>query len=183
MTSRFLVDKIESKSGSQIDMSTHTLKMPSGHVVQTVNAIVTTDTAVTTSGSVGDIPASQCTITSKFANSSFLYQATISAEGDATSAYNTFQRMVYTVNGGSTIQHTGERSFNFTCVLDSMGTVNNHISYLFDGITSSAGTVFVFAFQHRQSTTSNYHFNQQSLGGQKSGTSNMSHITVQEIAQ
>ena len=64
-----------------------------------------------------------------------------------------------------------------------MGTVNNHISYLFDGITSSAGTVFVFAFQHRQSTTSNYHFNQQSLSGQKSGMSNMSHITVQEIAQ
>ena len=183
MTSRLLVDKIESKSGSQIDMSTHTLKMPSGHVVQTVNAIVTTDTAVTTSGRFVDIPASQCTITSKFANSSFLYQATISAEGDATSAYNTFQRMVYTVNGGSTIQHTGERSFNFTCVLDSMGTVNNHISYLFDGITSSAGTVFVFAFQHRQSTTSNYHFNQQSLSGQKSGMSNMSHITVQEIAQ
>tara|TARA_Y100000114_G_C11558832_1_gene230802 strand:- start:40 stop:561 length:522 start_codon:yes stop_codon:yes gene_type:complete len=36
MTSRLLVDKIESKSGNQIDMSTHTLKMPSGHVVQTV---------------------------------------------------------------------------------------------------------------------------------------------------
>ena len=177
MTSRLLVDKIEGKT------TANTIQMPSGSVVQVVKAIITTDTAVTTSGSFVDIPASQCTITSKFANSSFLYQATISAEGDATSAYNTFQRMVYTVNGGSTIQHTGERSFNFTCVLDSMGTVNNHISYLFDGITSSAGTVFVFAFQHRQSTTSNYHFNQQSLSGQKSGMSNMSHITVQEIAQ
>ena len=177
MTSRLLVDKIEGKT------TANTIQMPSGSVVQVVKAIITTDTAVTTSGSFVDIPASQCSITSKLANSSFLYQATISAEGDATSAYNTFQRMVYTVNGGSTIQHTGERSFNFTCVLDSMGTVNNHISYLFDGITSSAGTVFVFAFQHRQSTTSNYHFNQQSLSGQKSGMSNMSHITVQEIAQ
>ena len=177
MTSRLLVDKIEGKT------TANTIQMPSGSVVQVVKAIITTDTAVTTSGSFVDIPASQCSITSKLANSSFLYQATISAEGDASSAFNTFQRMVYTVNGGSTIQHTGERSFNFTCVLDSMGTVNNHISYLFDGITSSAGTVFVFAFQHRQSTTSNYHFNQQSLSGQKSGMSNMSHITVQEIAQ
>ena len=177
MTSRLLVDKIEGKT------TANTIQMPSGSVVQVVKAIITTDTAVTTSGSFVDIPASQCSITSKLANSSFLYQATISAEGDASSAFNTFQRMVYTVNGGSTTQHTSERAFNFTAVLDSMGTVNNHISYLFDGITSSAGTVFVFAFQHRQSTTSNYHFNQQSLGGQKSGTSNMSLITVQEIAQ
>ena len=177
MTSRLLVDKIEGKT------TANTIQMPSGSVVQVVKAIITTDTAVTTSGSFVDIPASQCSITSKLANSSFLYQATISAEGDASSAFNTFQRMVYTVNGGSTVQHTSDKTFNFTAVLDSMGTVNNHITYLFDGITSSAGTVFVFAFQHRQSTTSNYHFNQQSLSGQKSGMSNMSHITVQEIAQ
>ena len=154
-----------------------------GMVVQTVKAITTTDTAVTTSGSFVDIPASQCSITSKLANSSFLYQATISAEGDASSNFNTFQRMVYTVNGGSTVQHTSTRTFNFTAVLDSMGTVNNHISYLFDGLTEGAGTVFVFAFQHRQNTTGSYHFNQQSLTNQPSGTSNMSHITVQEIAQ
>ena len=177
MTSRLLVDKIEGKT------TANTIQMPSGSVVQVVNAIVTTDTAVTTSGSFVDIPASQCSITSKLANSSFLYQATISAEGDASSSFNTFQRMVYTVNGGSTVQHTSDKTFNFTAVLDSMGTVNNHITYLFDGITSSAGTVFVLEFQHRLSTTSNYHFNQQSLSGQKSGMSNMSHITVQEIAQ
>ena len=153
-----------------------------GHVIQTVNAITTTDTAVSTQNSFVDVPASQCSITSKLANSSFLYHATISAEGDASSAFNTFQRMVYTVNGGSTVQHTGTRSFNFTSVLDSMGTVNNHITYLFDSLTESAGTVFVFAFQHRQNTTGSYHFNQQSLSDQKSGTSNMSHITIQEIA-
>ena len=171
------VDTIQGKT------TAGTVAMPSGSVVQVVKAIITTDTAVTTSGSFVDIPASQCSITSKFANSSFLYQATISAEGDASSTFNTFQRMVYTVNGGSTVQHTSDKTFNFTAVLDSMGTVNNHITYLFDGITSSAGTVFVFAFQHRQDTSSNYHFNQGSLGGQPSGTSNMSHITVQEIAQ
>ena len=90
--------------------------------------------------------------------------------------------MVYTVNGGSTTQHSSTRTFNITAIQDSMGTVNNHISYLFDGLSESAGTVFVFAFQHRQDTSSNYHFNQGSLGGQPSGTSNMSHITVQEIA-
>ena len=63
-----------------------------------------------------------------------------------------------------------------------MGTVNNHITYLFDGLTESAGTVFVFSFQHRQDTTGSYHYTQQSLANQPSGTSNMSHITVQEIA-
>jgi len=177
MTSRLLVDKIEGKSAS------NTVQMPSGSVVQVVNAIVTTDTAVTTQNSFVDIPASQCSITSKLANSSFLYQATISAEGDASSALNAFLRMVYTVNGGSTTQHTSTRTFNITAIQDSMGTVNNHISYLFDGFSQGAGTVFVFAFQFRQTTTGSYHFNQQSLSGQPSGTSNMSHITVQEIAQ
>ena len=177
MTSRLLVDKIEGKSTSG------TVQMPSGHVVQTVKTITTTDTAVTSSGSFVDIPASQGSITSKLANSSFLYQATISAEGDASSALNAFLRMVYTVNGGSTTQHSSTRTFNITAIQDSMGTVNNHISYLFDGLSESAGTAFVFAFQFRQTTTSSYHFNQQSLTGQPSGTSNMSHITVQEIAQ
>ena len=67
MTSRLLVDKIESKSGSQIDMSTHTLKMPSGHVVQTVFVHSTTRTAVSSS-TYTNVSLTKA-ITPKFVNS------------------------------------------------------------------------------------------------------------------
>ena len=158
------------------------LKMPAGHVVQTVTARPTADLAVTTSGSMVDITMSQCSITSKLANSSFLYKASVSSEGDASSAYNNFIRMVYTVNGGSTVVHDSTKLLAGTAVLDSMGTVNLGINYLFDGITSSAGTTFVFFFQYQQNTTSSFHFNQSSLSGQPGSTSQMTSVIVQEIA-
>ena len=41
MTSRLLVDKIESKTGDQIDLSTNQLKMPVGHVIQVVTNVNT----------------------------------------------------------------------------------------------------------------------------------------------
>ena len=185
MTSRLLVDKIESKSGSQIDMSAHTLKMPSGHVVQTVTSISTTQTNITTNGSFTNVTSSEVEITSKLANSSFLYMATMSAECDASSNFNVYFQMRYKINGGSSIIHPSaqNRILNGTAGLDSMGTVNQTINYLYDNITSSAGTTFVFFFQHRNNTSSSFQYNQQSLGGQPSGKSNASSIIVQEIAQ
>jgi len=179
MTSRLLVDKIEGKSTSG------TIQMPSGHVVQTVTNITTNANNITANGSFTDVTASEVTITSKLANSAFLYMATMSAECDAGSNYNVYIQMRYTINGGSSIIHPSaqNRILNGTTGLDSMGTVNQTINYLYDGITSSAGTTFVFFFQHRQNTTSSFQYNQQSLGGQPSGKSNASSITVQEIAQ
>ena len=177
MTSRLLVDKIEGKSTSG------TIQMPSGHVVQTVTNTTTNANNVTASGSFTSITASEVTITSKLANSAFLYMATMSAECDASSNYNVFFQMMYTINGGSDTIHPlpNTRVLNGTCALDTMGTVNQTINYLYDNITSSAGTQFKFFFQHLQNTTSSFQYNQQSLGGQPSGKPNMSSITVQEI--
>ena len=179
MTSRLLVDKIEGKSTSG------TIQMPSGHVVQTVTNITTNANNITANGSFTNVTASEVTITSKLANSAFLYMATMSAEADASSNFNIYIQMRYTVNGGSSIIHPSaqNRVLNGTCALDSMGTVTQTINYLYDGITSSAGTTFVFFFEHRQNTSSSFQYNQQSLGGQPSGKSNSSSITVQEIAQ
>ena len=177
MTSRLLVDKIEGKT------TANNIAMPSGFVVQTVTNITTNQNNVTANGSFTNITASEVTITSKLANSSFLYMATMSAECDASSNYNVYFQMRYTIDGGSSIIHPSaqNRILLGTCALDSMGTVNQTINYLFDGITSGAGTTFKFFFQHRQNTTASFQYNQQSLGGQPSGKTNCSSITVQEI--
>lgn len=73
MTSRLLVNKIEAKSGSQIDMSTHTLKMPSGHVVQTIQ--FTADEQTISAGSGNTIINS--TFNPKFSGSKFIVSAFI----------------------------------------------------------------------------------------------------------
>tara|TARA_A100001388_G_scaffold144364_1_gene107182 strand:- start:181 stop:519 length:339 start_codon:yes stop_codon:yes gene_type:complete len=110
--------------------------------------------------------------------------ATMSAEADATSNFYIYIQMRYQINGGSSIIHPSaqNRILNGTSGLNSMGTINQTINYLFDGITSGAGTTFKFFFQHRQDTTSSFQYNQQSLGSQPSGKSNSSSITVMEIA-
>ena len=171
------VDTIQGKT------TAGTVAMPSGYVIQTVTNKNTDQTNVTTSGSFVAITASQCSITSRLANSSFLYTGVLSLETDITaSGLRNFVRMHYTVNGGSTIIHDSVNVFNVEMATNTNNVGQVVISYLFDGITQSAGTDFVFSFQYRQNTNHSYFFNQQSLSNQPSGTSNMSHITVQEIA-
>jgi len=177
MTSRLLVDKIEGKTSSG------TIQMPSGFVVQTATNKNTDGTNITASDSFVHVTASVCSITSKLANSSFLYTGVLSVESDiTTSPLRNFVRMRYTVNGGSAIIHDNANVFQVEMPRGDNDIGQVAINYLFDGITHSAGTVFRFSFQYRQNTTGSYFFNQQSLANQPSGTSNMSHITVQEIA-
>ena len=173
------VDTIQGKTAAG------TVAMPSGHVVQTVTNLSITANNVTASGSFVDITSSEVTITSKLANSAFLYMATMSAEADAVSNFYIYIQMAYTINGGSSVIHPSaqNRVLNGTAGLNSMGSVSQTINYLFDNITSSAGTTFKFFFQHRQDTTSSFQYNQQSLGSQPSGKSNTSSIIVQEISQ
>ena len=159
-----------------------TTKLAAGAVIQTVTSRSTTGTNVATSNTFTDITASQISVTSKLANSSFFYQATLSAESDVASAYQNFIRMAYTVNGGSTVLHDDTKVFNGNSIKDENGALNTGITYLFDGITHSAGTVFVFFIQYQKSSSSSVHFNQQSLSGQPTSTSNASSILVQEIA-
>ena len=159
-----------------------TTKLATGAVVQTVTSRSTTGTNVGTSGSFTDIAASQISVTSKLANSSFFYQATLSAESDVTSNYQNFIRMAYTVDGGSTVLHDDTKVFNGNSIKDENGSINTSITYLFDGITHSVGTVFVFFIQYQKSNSQSIYFNQQSLSGQPSSTSNMGSVIVQEIA-
>jgi len=156
--------------------------LPIGSVVQTVTARNATETNNTTSNSFVDITPSQISVTTKRANSSFLYQASLSAESDVTTNFNNFIRFVYTINGGSTVIHNSTKVLNSNSIKDENGTVNTGITYLFDGITSSAGSTFVFFIQHQKNNSASIYFNQQSLSNQPTSTDNMCSIVVQEIA-
>lgn len=156
--------------------------LPAGSVVQTVTSRSTTGTNISTSGSFTDISASQISVTSKRANSSFFYQAILSSESDVTTNFNNFIRMAYTVDGGSTVLHDDTKVFNSNSIKDENGCINTSVTYLFDGITHSVGTVFVFFIQYQKNNTESIYFNQQSLTGQPSSTSNMGSVIVQEIA-
>tara|TARA_B100000214_G_scaffold346444_1_gene297067 strand:+ start:381 stop:947 length:567 start_codon:yes stop_codon:yes gene_type:complete len=159
-----------------------TTKLATGAVIQTVTSRSTTETNVQTSGSFTDITASQISVTSKLANSSFFYQASLSAESDVGASYQNYIRMAYTVNGGSTVVHDATKVFNSNSIRNEQGGMGISMTYLFDGITHSVGTVFVFFIQYQKSSSSSVHFNQQSLSGQPTSTSNASSILVQEIA-
>jgi len=171
------VDTIQGKT------TAGTVAMPSGHVIQTATNKNADATNVTVSNTFVAITASECSITSSLANSSFLYTGVLSVESDVTaSSLQNFVRMHYTVNGGSTIIHDSTKVFQVEMPISDNNIGQVAMNYLFDGITHSAGTTFVFSFQYSKSTSHSIQFNQQSLGNQPSGTSNMSHITVQEIA-
>ena len=159
-----------------------TTKLAAGAVIQTVTSRSTTGTNVSTSNTFTDITASQISVTSKLANSSFLYQASLSAESDVTTNFNNFIRFVYTINGGSTVIHNSTKVLNSNSIKDENGTLNTGITYLFDGITYSAGSTLVFFIQHQKNNSGSIYFNQQSLSNQPTSTDNMCSIVVQEIA-
>ena len=156
--------------------------LPAGSVVQTVTARNATQTNNTSSNSFVDITPSQISVTTKRANSSFLYQACLSAESDVAGGFYSFIHPVYTLNGGSTVVHDSTKVINGTTIKDDEGNLNLGITYLYDGITSSAGSTFVFFIQYRKNSASSIYFNQQSLSNQPTSTDNICSIVVQEIA-
>ena len=156
--------------------------LPVGSVVQTVTARSANGTNNTSSNSFVDITPSQISVTTKRAHSTFLYQASISAESDVTTNFNNIIRFVYTINGGSTVIHNSTKVLNSNSIKYENGTLNTGITYLFDGITYSAGSTLVFFIQHQKNNSGSIYFNQQSLSNQPTSTDNMCSIVVQEIA-
>ena len=157
--------------------------LPAGSVVQTVTARnAGTGGNNTSSNSFVDVSPSQISVTTKRANSSFLYQACLSAESDVAGGFYSWIYPVYTLNGGSTVIHDSTKVINGTTIKDDEGGLNLGITYLFDGITSSAGSTFVFFIQYRKTSASSIYFNQQSLSNQPTSTENICSIVVQEIA-
>tara|TARA_R100001480_G_C4736384_1_gene181548 strand:- start:25 stop:543 length:519 start_codon:yes stop_codon:yes gene_type:complete len=91
MTSRLLVDKIESKTGTQIDMSTHTLKMPSGSVVQVQHSFPFASFFSSASQTEVDVTDYYVDITPKFSDSIIIWEAAINGNMDSASSYARFR--------------------------------------------------------------------------------------------
>jgi|9_EtaG_2_1085328.scaffolds.fasta_scaffold93136_2 hypothetical protein len=112
MTSRLLVDKIESKSGNQIDLSTHTLKMPSGSVIQVVQRQVANSFFTTSNNATyTDVTNFYVDITPKFNDSIVIFEAEVIGNVDSSSTHADFR--VVNSNDSDAVIHTGTHTATF----------------------------------------------------------------------
>ena len=175
-------NKVIIPSGHVLDVSGGTLVPSAGAVVGIAQSRSSAGTSVSTTGTWIAVSGTNVSIATKQAGSSFIYHATMSAEADATSPHNCFFRYKYRINGGSWVYHSSSLTTNATAVLDSQGSFNENLHYVFDGISYTAGNTIEFMVEF-QTSVSGVYFNQPNLSGQPSGTSNFHQISVMEIAQ
>ena len=155
----------------------------SGGVIQVVRWDSATVTNVTSSNSEWSIGASQSPLlTTKAANSNFIYCCCLGAESDLTAQSNGFFRLVYTTNNFSSTDYVSSSKTQVVgLTLDAhSGTNDSTIITNYDG-SHAAGTQIGFRLNFTKTTDPSYQFNQQSLSGQPSGTSNYAYGYVMEI--
>ena len=148
-----------------------------GTVLQIVPFTSSTATNVTTSGTWTTIVASAVDITSKQANSKFLYYFDMSVETDvsATSTYNFGQlaRSGTRITASQQTLSVGHDSYE-----SSPTTVFTYT----DVPSAAAGTTITYAMMLNASNSASFQINQPSLAGQEGGTSIHSNGYVMEIA-
>ena len=155
----------------------------SGGVIQVVRWDSATVTNVTSSNSEWSIAASQSPLlTTKAANSNFIYCCHLGAESDLTAQSNGFFRLVYTTNNFSSTDYVSSSKAQVAGLTfdDTSGTNDHTIITNYDG-SHAAGTQIGFRLNFTKTTDPSYQFNQQSLSGQPSSTSNYSYGYVMEI--
>ena len=157
----------------------------SGGVIQVVRWDSATVTNVTTSNSEWSIGASQSPLlTTKAANSNFIYCCCLGAESDLSdsAAVNGFFRLVYTTNNFSSTDYVSSTKAQVAglTVDQHSGTNDSTIITNYDG-SHAAGTEIGFRLNFTKTQDPSYQFNQQSLSGQPSGTSNYAYGYVMEI--
>ena len=155
----------------------------SGGVIQVVRWDSASVTNVTSSNSEWSIAATQSpSLTTKAANSNFVYCCCVGAESDLTGETNAFYRLVYTTNNFSSTDYVSSSKAQVAgLTFNSVSGTNEHtIITNYDG-SHAAGTVIAFRLNFTKTTDPSYQFNQQSLNGQPSGTSNYAYGYVMEI--
>ena len=155
----------------------------SGGVIQVVRWDSATVTNVTSSNSEWSIAASQSPLlTTKAANSNFIYCCHLGAESDLTAQSNGFFRLVYTTNNFSSTDYVSSSKTQVVgLTLDAhSGTNDSTIITNYDG-SHAAGTQIGFRLNFTKTSDPSYQFNQQSLSGQPSSTSNYAYGYVMEI--
>jgi len=148
-----------------------------GSVLQIVPFTSSTATNVTTSGTWTTITASAVDITSKQANSKFLYYFDMSVESDvsASSTYN-FGQLARSGTRITASQQT--LSVGHDTYESSPTTVFTYT----DVPSAAAGTTITYAIMLNAQNSASFQINQQNLSGQEGGTSIHSNGYVMEIA-
>ena len=148
-----------------------------GSVLQIVPFTSSTATNVTTSGTWTTIAASSVAITSKQANSKFLYYFDMSVETDvsAISTYNfgMIARSGTRINASQQTLPVGHDSYE-----SSPTTVFTYT----DVPSAAAGTTYTYTVQLNAQNSASFQINQPSLSGQEGGTAIHSNGYVMEIA-
>ena len=174
-------NKIIVPSGQTLDASAG-FKPPAGTVIGVAHSRSTAGESFATTNTWFALSGTNVTITTKQSGSLFIYKATMSAEADAGGAHNCFFRRKFRINGGSWVYHNASLTSNGMAFLDTQGSLNENLHYVFDGLSYTAGDTIEFMLEFSTSASGVY-FNQPNLGGQPSGTSNFHQVSVMEIAQ
>tara|TARA_R100001460_G_scaffold108036_1_gene158054 strand:- start:72 stop:560 length:489 start_codon:yes stop_codon:yes gene_type:complete len=155
----------------------------SNGVIQVVRFESTSVTNVTSTGEWTVGASTSPTLTTKAANSRFIYACAFSAESDLPiSGCNSFFRLTYSTNNFSSTEYANSSEvLNGTCIPDAHGgSILQHVLFHYDS-SFAAGTNVRFRLNYSKSQSQSVQFNQQSLSGQPSSTSNKSFGYVMEI--
>ena len=176
---------IISKTGSTVTYNAGTIgdniAFPTGHVVQIVTFTSTTGTNVT-STSETPIASSKKAITLKTNNPLIIYNAVLGYESDTSGSFNMFFDLRYSSDDTTYTAIDSTTRMNGSVVDDSLGTGSTTIvtHHVMSDLYNAGDTVY-YQLYYKQHTSASVYFNQQSLGGQPSGTSNMSSGCIMEI--
>ena len=152
-------------------------------VIQVVRWDSATVTNVTTSNNEWSVGASASpNLTTKAANSGFVYCCCLGAESDLSAQTNGFYRLVYTTDSFSSTNYANSSKAQVAgMTMDSHSGTNDHTIVTNFDSSLSAGTAIAFRLNFTKTTDPSYQFNQQSLSGQPSGTDNYAFGYVMEI--
>ncbi len=154
-----------------------------GGVIQVVYWDSEAITQVTVANSEVAVSASQSpSLTTKGANSNFIYCCTLGAESDLTATTNGFFRLVYTTNNFSSTTYVNSDECQVAgMTFDNVSGTNDHCIVTSYSGNHAVGTNIRFRLNFTKSTAPSYQFNQQNLSGQPSGTGNSAYGYVMEI--
>jgi len=154
-----------------------------GGVIQVVYWDSEIVTNVTSANSEWGIGASQSpTLTTKAANSNFIYCVTLGAESDLSATTNGFFRLTYTTNNFSSTDYVNSSECQVAgMTFDNVSGTNDHCIVTSYSGNHAVGTNIRFRLNFTKSTSPSYQFNQQALTGQPSNTGNSAYGYVMEI--
>ena len=174
-------------SGDTATLSGTGVTFPAGHAVQIVGFQSSTVQNVTTSNATNITPT-EASITIKNSNPLILYHVLMGAEPDASSYNYVYFRALYKnqTDGGSYAAIDNPNNTNVRINgnpgIDSMGGCQSVLS-VYHNLTADAGDQIYYIVEFEQYLTASYQFNQQSLSGQPSGSSNFTQGYIMEFSR